>query len=101
LVVLLGLINEARSSTHVDLILEVAKAEDVDYEHLRRSVAAGRVIIPRNTRKKKARIIGIGEGLTTKVNVNVGASRVYVNLDLEVEKVRVVLKHRLGSSEYL
>jgi len=25
----LGLINEARSSSHVDLILEVAKAEDV------------------------------------------------------------------------
>lgn len=97
----MGLINEARSSSHVDLILEVVKAEDVDHERLRRSVVAGRVIIPRNTRKNKARIIGIGEGLTTKVNVNVGTSGVYVYLDLEVEKVRVVLKHRLGSGEYL
>ena len=73
----------------------------LDYERLRRSVAAGRVIISRDIRKKKARIIGIGEGLTTKVNVNVGTSGVYVNLDLEVEKVRVALKYRLGSGEYL
>lgn len=89
----MSLIVEARSSSSVDVIAELAKLESVDYEVLRRRVASGRVVIPRNTRKKEARLVGVGEGLTTKVNVNVGTSGVYIDLELEVEKVRVALKY--------
>jgi phosphomethylpyrimidine synthase len=87
------LIIEARSSSFVDVIAELAKLEGVDYEVLRRRVASGRVVIPRDVRKEEARLVGIGEGLTTKVNVNAGTSGVYVDLEFEVEKVRVALKY--------
>ncbi|MGC8982134.1 MAG: phosphomethylpyrimidine synthase ThiC [Desulfurococcaceae archaeon] len=87
------LIVEARSVGEVDVIRELAKLEGVDYERLRRNIARGRVIVPRNASKKKARLVGIGEGLTTKVNVNVGTSGVYVNYDLEVRKVKLAVEY--------
>lgn len=93
MVSILGLITEATSSSAIDTILEVSKQESVDYEVLRRRVAQGRVIVPRNLSKRKARLVGIGEGLSTKVNVNVGTSGVYVDLDLEVRKVKVALEY--------
>mgnify|MGYP001772532038 CR=1 FL=1 len=89
----MSLIREARSSSIVDVLVEVAKAEGLDYEVLRRRVAQGRVIVPRNVAKKKARVVGIGEGLSTKVNVNVGTSGVYVDVNLEVEKVKVAVRY--------
>ena len=89
----MSLIREVRSSSQVEVLVEVAKIENVDYEVLRRRVASGRVIIPRNVKKKKARLVAIGEGLTTKVNVNVGTSGVYVNPQLEVEKVKVAVNY--------
>ena len=89
----MALIRYARGSSQVEELIEVAKLEQVDYEVLKRRVASGRVVIPRNTRKKRARLVAIGEGLTTKVNVNVGTSGVYVNPQLEVEKVKVAIKY--------
>lgn len=89
----MGLIKEALSSNTVDVLLELARLESIDYDKLKRRVAQGRVIVPRNVAKKKARIIGIGEELSTKVNVNVGTSGVYVDLKLEVEKVKVALEY--------
>lgn len=89
----MGLIEECSSSSRVDLLLEVSKREGIDYEVLRRRVSSGRVIVPRNVRKEKARLVAIGEGLSTKVNVNVGTSGVYVDVGLELEKVKVSLKY--------
>jgi phosphomethylpyrimidine synthase len=89
----MSLIKEARSSSHVDVLAEVARIEGVDYEALRRRVADGRVIVPRNVRKKRAKLIAIGEGLTTKVNVNVGTSGVFADPDLEVEKTRIAVRY--------
>ncbi|MEM4490847.1 MAG: phosphomethylpyrimidine synthase ThiC [Desulfurococcaceae archaeon] len=87
------LIVDARSSSHVDTLFEIAKMENIDYEILRKKVASGKVIVPRNIAKRKAKLVAIGEGLTTKVNVNVGTSGVYVDLDLELAKVKVAVKY--------
>ena len=89
----MSLIKEARSSSHVDVLVEVARIEGVDYEALRKRVASGRVIVPRNMGKKKVRLVAIGEGLTTKVNVNVGTSGVFADPNLEVEKTGIAVKY--------
>lgn len=70
----------------------VARAEGLEVENLRQRVARGAVVIPRNV-NRELKPVGIGEGLTTKVNVNVGSSTAYVNLDLELEKVRVAIEY--------
>lgn len=89
----MNLIVEARSSSQVDVLFEIAKTENIDYEFLRKNVASGRIIVPRNIAKKRAKLVAIGEGLTTKVNVNVGTSGSYADLDLELAKVNVAVKH--------
>ncbi|MEM4827521.1 MAG: phosphomethylpyrimidine synthase ThiC [Desulfurococcaceae archaeon] len=89
----MGLITEASSSSSVDVLMEIAKLENVDYESLRRRVAQGKVVVPRNLSKRKAKLVGVGEGLTTKVNVNVGTSGVYVDHELEFQKVKVSVEH--------
>jgi len=70
----------------------VAIDEGVEVENLRQRIARGTVIIPRNI-NRELKPVGIGEGLTTKVNVNVGSSTTYVNLDLELEKVKVAIEY--------
>ncbi|MEM4681474.1 MAG: phosphomethylpyrimidine synthase ThiC [Acidilobaceae archaeon] len=90
----MGLIKEARSSQFVDELFEISKTEGVDYEDLRRSVSAGRVIVLRNlARPKRPRLVAVGEGMFTKVNVNVGTSGVHVDVNLELEKVKVALEN--------
>lgn len=89
----MSVIQESKSSSLVDYVYEIAKSEGVDYEVLRRRVASGRVVIPANRSKRAVRPIGIGEGLTTKVNVNVGTSGVYADIALEEEKVKTALKY--------
>ncbi len=85
------MLDEARDRMTPE-IEEVARAEGVDAERLRRSVAAGRTVIPRNV-AGRARPLGIGEGLRIKVNANVGSSRDRASLDEEVRKAMVAVKY--------
>ncbi|UCE46038.1 MAG: phosphomethylpyrimidine synthase ThiC [Methanobacteriota archaeon] len=65
----------------------VARAENVDPGALASLVKSGRVVIPFNTRHKGVRPKAIGEGMTVKVNANIGTSRDVIDVDLELEKV--------------
>ncbi|HIH09550.1 MAG TPA: phosphomethylpyrimidine synthase ThiC [Candidatus Diapherotrites archaeon] len=73
----------------------VAQKENFDSKKLRREIAAGRIIIPANkVHLKKGLVpIGIGKGLSTKINANIGASRVRACIDEELEKVRICMKY--------
>jgi len=68
----------------------VAKNEGVNPEKLLRLLAQGRVVIPRNARRE-IDPIGVGETLTTKVNLNLGSSRGVADPDAEVEKAVVAM----------
>ena len=52
----------------------VAKKENMDVEILRDRIARGTVVIPANRNHKSLSPEGIGEGLKTKINVNLGIS---------------------------
>lgn len=73
-------------------IRKVAEREKISPEVLRRRVASGRVIIPKNI-KREIEPVGIGEGLRVKVNANVGTSPDYVNPDEELRKALVAVKY--------
>jgi len=66
----------------------VAKKEQLDVETVRRGVAAGRIVIPKNNQRVFAPI-GIGEGLLLKINANVGSSKRVCNIEGELEKARI------------
>ncbi len=71
----------------------VAKAEGKSVEFILKGLAAGRVVIPRNVKRENPDVKGIGEGLRTKVNANVGTSPDYADLEEEVEKAKIAVKY--------
>jgi phosphomethylpyrimidine synthase len=86
--------TSARRGIPTEEMLQVAKDEDIDINFLIQKVANGSVIIPKNNiRKQKIKVVGIGKGLKTKVNVNIGTSTLYQNLDEEVAKAKVAVKY--------
>ncbi|MCK4537504.1 MAG: phosphomethylpyrimidine synthase ThiC [Candidatus Krumholzibacteria bacterium] len=80
----------AKSGRISDALSAVADEENIDRERLRELVAAGRVIITGMARKH-SRIVGIGEGLTTKVNANIGTSPDHTDMDIEIEKLKTAI----------
>ena len=72
---------------------KVARAEGASPEKLAGLVARGLVVIPFNPRHAPARPAGIGQGLRTKVNVNLGTSRDFPRLADELRKVRISLDY--------
>ena len=70
----------------------VAKKEYMNTETLRQRVADGSVAIPCNVNHKSISPEGIGMGLRTKINVNLGISGDCKNYDMEMKKVDMALK---------
>lgn len=70
----------------------VAKKENMDINKLVSLMAKGEVIIPCNKLHKNIEPNGIGSMLKTKINVNLGVSRDYKDMDMEVEKVNNAVK---------
>ena len=71
----------------------ISRDEGVSVEKLKRLLNAGRVVIPRNARRRSVAMKAIGECMSTKVNVNVGTSKDFVNVEEEVEKAKVAVKY--------
>ena len=66
----------------------VAASEHIAEDELRELIALGQVIIPANKNHKCLKPNGIGSRLRTKINVNLGTSRDWTDLDMEMEKVK-------------
>lgn len=86
--------SSARRGIATEEMRTVAKDEGVTIEWLVPKVASGSIIIPHNNaRLQKIHVVGIGRGMRTKVNVNIGNSTLNKNLDEEVLKAKVAVKH--------
>jgi len=86
--------DSARRGIRTEEMIEVAKDEDISLDSLVHRVATGSIIIPKNiSRKQKIKAVGIGRGLKTKVNVNIGTSTLYQNLDEEIFKAKTAVKY--------
>lgn len=70
-------------------INQVARDENVPLEELVELFLAGKVVIPHNPRHRLGRPVGIGTKLRTKVNVNLGTSIDFPDLEMELAKVKV------------
>ena len=70
----------------------VAKKENMDVNELMALVAAGQVAIPANVTHTALSAEGIGKGLKTKINVNLGISGDAKNYDIEMQKVDMAIK---------
>lgn len=69
----------------------VAQKEQMDIKELMELVAKGTVAIPANINHKSLSAEGIGDGLKTKINVNLGISGDCKDYTLEFEKVKMAI----------
>lgn len=73
-------------------MIDVAKKENADPEWLRNEIILGRIVIPKNINHDfPAR--GIGNGLCTKINANIGTSEKHCNFSEEIEKMKIAVKY--------
>jgi len=82
----------AREGKITDAMQLVALQEHMDAEVLRERVAAGRITICANVNHKNLVPRGVGEGLSTKVNANIGTSSAYPEIEPELVKLEAAIK---------
>ncbi|MDR2752785.1 MAG: phosphomethylpyrimidine synthase ThiC [Oscillospiraceae bacterium] len=81
----------AKAGRITEQMRTVAKKEGVDAAWLRTKVAVGEVAIPANVHHTSLAPNGVGAGLRTKINVNLGVSGDSRDYDRELKKARLAL----------
>ena len=90
------IMKEAKDGIIGDEVRALAKIEGVSPKKILRRIAEGRIVIAHNLARKNrdnVRIVGIGYGLRTKVNANIGTSMFVTDLDMEKRKLKVAIEH--------
>lgn len=82
--------EQAKRGTITEEMRYVAAVEGLEPEELRRRIAAGTAIIPKNVHHD-FNPIGVGLGMSTKVNANIGTSGHHQQLPEEIEKLRMAV----------
>ncbi len=85
-------LEAARQSKLTQSMQYVAQKEGVLPEDVLEGIKNGVIVIPANIKHKDLEPCGIGKGLRTKVNANIGTSSVLYNLEAELEKLRIALE---------
>ena len=85
-------IEFARKGLITDEVKQAALMEGIEPEQLSTDIAQGLTVITRNI-KHDIRPLGIGRGLRTKINANIGTSKDRVSLDEEMQKLDVLIKY--------
>ena len=84
-------ILEARKGNITKEMTEVAEAEGLAPEEIRNGISKGNIVICKN-KVHNIKPLGIGKGLRTKINANIGTSKDYNNIEREIEKLRVAIE---------
>lgn len=85
-------IELARRGKISDVMRRVALDEDVPVEFIRKGLVSGRIVIPKNTNHNISKPCAIGEGLTTKINANIGTSKGSSGIPHELRKMDMAIK---------
>lgn len=70
----------------------VAQQEAVNEETILRYVAEGKIVIPANINHTNLIPLGIGKGLSVKINANIGTSSDYGTIETELGKLNIAVK---------
>ncbi|MEJ6952521.1 phosphomethylpyrimidine synthase ThiC [Natronospora cellulosivora (SeqCode)] len=87
------LIEKAKEGIITPIMEEVAVNEGVSPEFIRDGLAAGTIVIPANPNHKSLKAVAIGEGLSVKINANIGTSEEYSDIDVELKKLETCIKN--------
>jgi phosphomethylpyrimidine synthase len=82
----------ARKGVITKQMRAVAKQEHIPAEVIRDRVAEGTIAIPANINHKNIVVRGVGKGLSTKVNANIGTSSAYPDPEPELAKLKAAIE---------
>ena len=85
-------LRKARDGVLTPEMRYIAEKEDIDPSSLGELVAQGRVVVLANKNHRDFDTCGIGEGLLIKVNSNIGTSSDHIDLEEELDKLRVSIE---------
>src|ERR1700690_902623 len=80
-------IEIGRKGLVTDQMKAVSQRENVPIDYIRTMVAEGKIVIPWNT-IRKPQPVGIGKGLSTKVNASIGTSSDIIDYVAEIRKAK-------------
>lgn len=86
-------LKEAKRGEATKEMEKIAREEGEPLERVIKRAAAGEIVIPRNSKGEEVNPIGIGKGLRTKINANVGTSPDYSDPEEEVKKAKVAVEY--------
>jgi phosphomethylpyrimidine synthase len=84
-------ILEARKGNITPEMEAVARAEGATVDHIVDGVAKGTIVITRNIRHTSITPLGVGKGLRTKINANIGTSKDRMSIEGEIEKLKTAV----------
>jgi len=84
-------ILEARKGNITQEMEAVARTENVSLDHIIEGVANGTIVITRNNRHTSIAPLGVGKGLRTKINANIGTSKDRMSIEGEIEKLKTAV----------
>lgn len=79
--------QQAREGKITDEMKLIAEQEHIAAEEIRERVARGVVAIPANVNHTSLQARGVGEGLSVKVNANIGTSSDFPDIEPELDKL--------------
>ncbi len=85
-------IKQARSNVLTGEMEEVALQEGQSPDFIRRGVASGTIVIPFNRKHRGVKPLAVGNGLSVKVNANIGTSQDHSSREEELKKMRVAIE---------
>jgi phosphomethylpyrimidine synthase len=81
----------AKQGISSPIIKRVARLEGSSIPTILRRISAGRVVIPLNKNRSIKKVCGIGYGLRTKVNANIGTSTDRHSISEELKKLQIAV----------
>lgn len=83
----------AKNNIITPLMRKIAKDEGISPKQILKSISQGKVVIPLNKNHLLKRPCGIGFGLKTKINANIGTSTDKSRLEDEIKKLKVAIEY--------
>jgi len=78
-------VEYAKEGTVTQVMETIAATEGLSVDSVRERIAKGQIVVPLN-KNRKSKVVGIGRGLSTKINASIGTSTDIVDIDAEVRK---------------
>ena len=84
-------LESARAGRITPEVKRIARDEGISPENIRKGVANGSIVLPKNRARKFLKPCGIGKGLSTKINANIGTSKSSSDIAHEIKKMRAAI----------